>query len=76
MSTNDGGINQEDKRAMVSAMIALHGEIQTEIEKDQLDPARLMRLQGAALNQCLIALAAILSSPEGLPTVGDPSQLG
>jgi hypothetical protein len=61
-----GGITREDRQAMVSGMIALHSEIQTEIEKDEVEPARLMRLQGAALNQCLIALAALLL-PEGLP---------
>lgn len=58
---NDGSITQEDKQQMVSAMIALHAEIQAEIEKDTLDPARLMRLQGAAINQCLVALAALLA---------------
>jgi len=66
------GITQEDRQAMVAGMIALHAEIQTEIEKDQIDPARLMRLQGAALNQCLVALASILS-PEGLPAPDDAS---
>lgn len=66
---SDEGITPEDRQQMVSAMLALHGEIQAEIEKDQVDPARLMRLQGAALNQCLIALASLLS-PEGLPEPG------
>jgi len=60
-----GGIPHIDRAAMVDGMISLHSEIQTEISKNPLDPSRLMRLQGAALNQCLIALAALLA-PDAL----------
>jgi hypothetical protein len=77
-SSDDGGVTLENKKSMVAGMIALHGKIQAEIEKEVIDPAHLMRLQGAALNQCLIALCAILS-PESLDKAvaesDDPSQL-
>jgi len=69
-SSHDVGITQEDKRALVAGMIALHSEIQTEIVKDQIDPARLLRLLGAGMNQTLVALAAILS-PGDLPIPND-----
>ena len=72
--SEDESIPKEDREAMVAGMIALHSEIQAEITKNPLDPVRLMRLQGAALNQCLIALAAMLSpgALAGYKPIGDP----
>lgn len=79
--TGDGDITPEDTASMVQGMIALHGEIAKEIAKPQVDPAHLMRLLGAGMNQTLIALAFQLSgghllNPEAAETLSDSGQLG
>ena len=58
-ATEDGDI-ENDKKAMVAAMIDLHREITLEIQEDQLNPGKMMRLLGAGMNQCLVALTHLL----------------
>ena len=58
-------ITPDDRRRMVEGMIALHAEIHAEITGETNDPRRLMRLLGAGMNQCLIALAHLLD-PDAL----------
>ena len=76
------GITNEDRREMAQSMVALHQEINQEISKPSVEPARLMRLLGAGISQCLIAQAAMIS-PDALAAAReaqeeqgeDPSQL-
>lgn len=50
-----------DKREIAKQMLSLHHRIHQEIEQQQIDPGKLMRLIGAGVAQLLVAQAAQLS---------------
>ena len=59
-----GNVTEADRQDLVNAMLILHDEIAHEIERPRMDPARLMRLQSAAVNQCLVGISALLVTPQ------------
>lgn len=72
MTDKTEAVTPDDKRDMARQMLVLHEQIRVEIESEQVDPGRLMRLIGAGVNQCMVALATILSDGD-LP---EPDALG
>ena len=70
-----GSVTPSDKQALVESMLELHQEIAKEIERPRMDPSRLMRLNAAAANQCLVALSALLVEAKPTPAGADPKQM-
>ena len=58
-------MSPDERTEMLERMQSLHTEIAAEIEKPTLDPGRLMRLQAAGVNQCIVALRLLLGDSRG-----------
>jgi hypothetical protein len=61
-------MTRNDYDIMMGRMLDLQQEIAAEIEKPELDPGRLMRLTAAGVNQCIMAMAVLLSDAQPLLT--------
>jgi len=56
--------SESNRREMASQMLDLHHQIQDEVQKDTVDPGKLMRLTAAGVAQTLMAQALTLSDGE------------